>query len=369
MTMSHGWLVVGCLALLLLAGCAEEPPPVEEPLRPVRWIAVETVDGTRLRSFSGSAKASTESTLSFKVTGTVLNIAVQVGDRVSAGQLIAELDPRDYELQVQEANASLLDTQARAREAAANHERYRLLYEADNTSKSELDAARAADESAAAGVTAARKRLEIAELQLGYTRLVAPIDGAIADKFVNENENVGQGASIVDLSSGSRIEVELAVPEVLITQVEPNSPCVVSFDALPGRSFASTVTEVGIASTGLATTFPVTVRLRDAVAEIRPGMAAVVRLELGDPDTRPRVLVPAVAVGEDRAGRFLFVVMDDGPDTGRVERRTVVLGDMTAGGELEVFEGLGDGDRVVTRGMSKLRDGMAVRLPESGAGR
>lgn len=361
--------VTGCLALLLLVSCAEEPPPVEEPLRPVRWIEAKMGDGTRTRSFSGSAQASTESTLSFKVSGTVQSIPVHVGDRVIAGQLIAELDPRDYELQVQEADADLLDTQARAREAAANHERYRLLYEADNTSKSELDAARAANESAAAAVTAAQKRQEIAQLQLGYTRLEAPVDGAIASKRVDVNENVGPGDPIVELTSGSRIEVEVAVPEVLIALVLPNSPCVVSFDALAGRSFASTVTEVGVSSTGLATTFPVTVRLRDAVDEIRPGMAAVVRLELGDPDGRPRVLIPAVAVSEDRSGRFAYVVLDDGPARGRVERRTVVVGDLTAGGELEIFDGLSDGDRVVTRGMSKLHDGMLVRLPESGAGR
>jgi RND family efflux transporter MFP subunit len=368
MTNSRGLPHAACLALLLLAGCAEEAPPVETPLRPVRWIEAEVGDGTRLRSFSGSAKASTESTLSFKVSGTVQSIPVQVGDRVTAGQLIAELDPRDYELQVQEANASLVDTKAQAREAAANHERYRLLYEADNTSKSELDAARAADESAAAAVDAASKRLEIAQLQLGYTRLEAPIDGAIADKFVDVNENVAPGAAIADLSSGSRIEVDIAVPEVLITQVQPNSDCSVTFDALPGRSFDATVTEVGVASTGLQTTFPVTVRLRDAVDEVRPGMAAVVRLELEDADTRPRVLVPAVAVGEDRVGRFVYVVLDDGPNQGRVERREVVLGDMTAGGELEVFEGLDGGDRIITRGMSKLSDGMSVRLPESGTG-
>jgi RND family efflux transporter MFP subunit len=369
MTIPHRPTLAGCLALLLLAGCAEEAPPPETPLRPVRWIAASLVDGTRLRSFSGSAKASTESTLSFKVAGTVQSLPVQVGDRVTAGQLIAEIDPRDYELQVQEADAALVDTQAQAREAAANHERYRLLYEADNTSKAELDAARATDESAAAAVTASRKRLEIAQLQLGYTRLMAPIDGAIAETFVNVNENVGQGAPIADLSSGSRIEVDVAVPEVLIAQVQPNSACVVTFDALPERSFDATVTEVGVVSTGLQTTFPVTVRLNAAVADVRPGMAAVVRLALEDADTRPRVLVPAVAVSEDRGGRFVYVVLDDGPNQGRIERRDVVLGDITAGGELEVFEGIDSGDRVVTRGMTKVSDGMSVRLPESGAGR
>ncbi len=125
---------------------------------------------------------------------------------------------------------------------------------------------------------------------------------------------------------------------------------------------------MGTAAVGTATTFPVTVRLSEAAENLRPGMAARVVLQLGDEDARLRFLVPAVSVGEDRQGRFVFVVREDGPGRGRVERRNVTIGDFTAGGEIEVFEGLRDGDRVVTRGVSKIADGMSVRLPESGMG-
>ena len=121
-----------------------------------------------------------------------------------------------------------------------------------------------------------------------------------------------------------------------------------------------------MASLGQAT-FPVKVRLFEEVAEVRPGMAAVVRLRLDDTDERPRAMIPAVAVGEDTHGRYVFVAEDDGPDRGVVERRAVEVGDLTAGGELEIFDGLVDGDRVVIRGMSKLQHGMAILLPESGA--
>ena len=361
--------VVGLL-LTLFCACAEEPAaPAATPLRPVQWVAIQMHDGVRERSFSGSAKASNESTLSFKVAGTIEDIPVQVGERVSAGQLIARLDPRDFELMTEEADAALLDASAQSREAAANYDRYRLLYEADNTSKSQLDASRAATESAAAAVTAARKRLEIAELQLGYTQLVAPVDGAIAAKLVEVNENVGQGTAIVEMTSGSRIEVEVAVPGLLIVQISTGAPCLVTFDAIADRSFPSTVTEVGVSSTGLQTTFPVTVQLRDEVTDVLPGMAAQVQLAIGDATARERALVPAVAVNEDRSGRHVYVVVDDGPDLGRIERREVVVGDLAAGGQLEILEGLLAGDRLITRGISKMSDGMAVRLPESGTSR
>ena len=90
------------LAIVTLIACEEETPPPEPVIRPVRYVQVYSTGGARVRTFSGTAHAGVESKLSFKVGGTVLRVGVKVGDRVRAGQLIGELDTRDYELQVQE---------------------------------------------------------------------------------------------------------------------------------------------------------------------------------------------------------------------------------------------------------------------------
>jgi multidrug efflux system membrane fusion protein len=358
-------LLLLSISLSLIISCSKEPQ-VEEVIRPVRYEKVYISGGERTRSFSGVAQASQESRLSFKVAGNVRRIAVKVGDKVSVGQLIAELDPKDYELRVEEAEASLSQAQAQLRNAEANYERVRKLYENRNASRNDLDAARAASESAQAQVQSIEKRLELAKSQLSYTRLAAPASGAIATVESEVNENVKSGETVVQLTSSSDIEVQVVVPEVLISQIKEGERVTVTFDALPEQTFAGRVTEVGVASTGYATTFPVTVRLEGADQSVRPGMAAEVLFKFESTqragDTR-RIIVPSVAVGEDRQGRFVFVVEPTDSGLGIAERRPVKIGDLTEEG-IEVLQGLNDGERVVTAGVSRLSDGQKVRLPE-----
>jgi RND family efflux transporter MFP subunit len=280
---------------------------------------------------------------------------------VRRGQLIAELDPQDYRLQLQEAEAALEQSAAQARNASANYERVRDLYENRTASKSDLDAARAASESAEAAVRSIEKRLELANLQVEYTRLTAPDAGSIAAVNVEVNENVGAGTPVVVLTSGERPEVKVTIPEVMIAQVKTGSEAVVSFDAIPDRNFNATVTEVGVASTAFETTFPVIVRFNEASSEVRPGMAAEVSFRFETTDARERIIVPAVSVAEDQQGRFVFLVEPADEGLGVVRRKQVTIGELTSEG-LEILEGVQDGDLVVTAGVTRLVDGQKVKL-------
>jgi RND family efflux transporter MFP subunit len=138
----------------------------------------------------------------------------------------------------------------------------------------------------------------------------------------------------------------------------------VKFDALPGKTLAGTVDEVGVTTVEGGATFLVTVKLNRPEKEIRAGMAAEVLFEFGQKDAPPRIIVPAVAVGEDRKGRFVFIAEATGPGKGVVKRRPVEVGELTSDG-LEITSGLADGDIVVTAGLSFLEDGRKVRLPGS----
>ncbi len=349
-----------------LAACTPDPTPAEPVIRPVRYEEVVASGEGRVRRFSGSARAGVESHLSFRVAGSIRNLRVRVGDSVSAGQLLAELDPKDYELQVQEVEASRAQAQAASRNAAANYERVRALYENDNVSLNDLDAARAGAEGAAASVDSLDKRLELAELQLSYTRLAAPVDGAIAAVGPEVNEIVGIGEPVFQITSGSLAEVEVAMPEVLISGVRQGDAVNIRFSALPRRDFTATVTKVGVSSIGAATTFPVTVRLDVADRDVRPGMAADVafRFESGR-DGELRIVVPPHAVGEDRLGRFVFVLEGDVADEARLavaRRRAVEVGELSERG-LEVVSGLAPGELLVTAGVRRLSDGQTVRVP------
>ena len=137
----------------------------------------------------------------------------------------------------------------------------------------------------------------------------------------------------------------------------------IEFDAIPDKEFNAAVTEVGVKSTALATTFPVTLRLEKADPDIRAGMAATVVFRFVSKDERERFLVPSASVGEDREGRFVFCVepLPEEEGYGIVRRKPVVIGELTAEG-MEVFEGLTDGDLVVTAGVTRIVDGQKVKL-------
>jgi multidrug efflux system membrane fusion protein len=362
-----GGLAVTLAAALLMAACGGPPPP-PEPLRPVRSTRVFATSGSRDRTFSGTARAGREINLSFRVPGTVDRLNVRVGEKVRPGQLLASLESRDYEIRVQQAEATLAQARATSRSAGANLERVRGLWEDGNAPQSELDAARAQAESAAAQAEAAEKTLEVARRQLAYSRLVAPVEGAIASVDVEVDENVRQGQTVVVLASGSRPEIAVAMPEVLIAHVREGQPVTVSLDALPGDAFDAVVTEVGVATTGTATTFPVTVRLVRPNGQVRSGMAADVTFRFRENGGEKWIYLPSHAVSEDRDGRFVYVLEPtDEPGVGIVRRTPVEVGNLTADG-IEIRDGLTDGVEVVTAGVRRLTDGQKVRLPEPEAG-
>ena len=352
---------------LALAACETEKPPAPKVLRPVRYQTVEPVSPNRVRTFAGAARAGEETRLSFKIGGTIRRLAIKVGDTVTRGQTIAELDPKDIRLQQQEAEAALARARAEARSAAARYSRTRALYENNNASREELDSSRAQHESARAQVRSVSKQLELARRQVAYATLQAASDGAIADVAVEVNENVSAGQTVALLASGGAPEVAVAMPEVFIAQIAKGDAVSVTFDAIPGQTFAAEVSEVGVAAIGAASTFPVRVRLQGDEGQIRSGMAATVaftfgsRRDGGASHDGERIVAPLHAVGEDRQGRFVFVVEPKGDGVGVVRRRAVTVGELDPEG-LEILEGLTPGERLVTAGVKRLEDGREVKF-------
>lgn len=340
----------------LIAACSKQEPP-EEIIRPVRYVEVKETPAGQTRIFAGTARAGVEANLSFKVGGTLQAVPVKVGDQVSKGSLIAELDPTDFELKLQETEAGLSQARAEQRNAQANYERVQALYENNNASRSELDAARASAESASATVRSIGKQLEQARAQLGYTRLAAKNDCSIASVDVEENENVSAGQRIAMVTCGAAAEVEVGVPENVIGSIKKDDFVTVSFNAVRGETFAGRVTEVGLV-VGTSSTYPVTIQLLESDSRIRSGMTADVGFRAAG---GTGIRVPAVAVGEDGLGRFVFVVEPAEQGFGVTRRRPVKIGELTAFG-MEIEDGLSAGDVVVTAGVTRIVDGQKVKV-------
>lgn len=353
------------LATLLLAGCAEEVEVVEQPLRPVRFVeAVESGTAKNL-TFSGTSQAGLESRMSFKVSGTLKTKKIKVGDQVKKDQLLLALDPRDYEVSLQQARANLTSAKAAQRNAQASYDRTRLLYENNNASATDLDAARANADSAKANVSSATQQVISARNQLKYTELRAPANCAVATIDVRENENVNPAQQVAQLNCGKEPKVIFTVPEVYISQVQAGDLATVTFDAVPDNSYEARVTEVGVAASSGAA-FPVTAKLVKQDSNIRAGMAASIRLSLseGEKANEEKVIyVPSSAVAADQNGRFVWVVFDSNEiGVGQVSRKDVAVGKLTARG-MELLSGVEVGDKVIIAGTDFMSEGLRVKMP------
>ncbi len=354
--------LIAMAAVLAMVGC-EDVQEEPEVIRPVRYEVVEGSDSATRRTFSGVSKSGQESRLSFQVSGQVVSVPINVGDTVKKGDTIARMDPADYALQLQNAQASAAQSRAQERNAKATYERTRALYENQNASRQDLDADRTAYESGRAGLEASHQQVRLRQRQLGYTHLKAPETGTLATVDIEVNEYVQAGELVATLLAGEQIEVSVSVPASVIRSIKKGAEAKARFNSLEGKVFAGTVTEVGVASVGGATTFPVTVRLTEGQDQVRAGMSADVTFVFASEKEGPRYSLPISAVGEDREGRFVFILEKTGDALGTVHRTPVEVGEILSDG-IEILDGVKPGDLVVTAGVSRIYDGLQVRVPE-----
>jgi RND family efflux transporter MFP subunit len=351
------------IVTLVLGACDKSDDAVEERLRPVRYVTVSDDSVFRDRSFSGTSKSSRESRLSFKVRGTINKAPVQIGQRLNAGDLIAEIDPASYVLQAQQAQASLAEAKANDLRAALNYERTKRLWANDNASRNDLESARAQAESAGAVVGAASKALEIARLNISYTKLTVDTDCSIASLDIEVNENVSAGQQVAVVSCGDTFEVTLNLPESLIGSVDETTPVSVHFGSIPGHEFRGVISEVAIALSAGSAAFPVVIRIAESHPSLRSGLAADVTFQFDSAADKGRVVLPVTAVAKESSGTYVFVAEPgEAEDEAIVRRRAVTLGELSQLG-IEIVDGLDVGDRVITAGVSVVRDGQRVLMP------
>ncbi len=350
--------------ILTGTGCSDsEDTAATVPLRPVRIVEVGEALTTHKRTFSGLSHSTQESRLSFKVTGNIIALPIKIGSRLQKGQLIARLDPSGFELAVEQSQANLLQAEANLRNESTNYERVKGLYANANASRGELDTARAGEESARAQASAARKAVEIAELDRSYTRLVAGSDCNVVSVDVEVNENVSAGTPIASVDCGDGIEVSLAIPESLIRNFKQGLAANIRFDAISDETYSGLVTEVGASAGGVGTTFPVTVQLNNPGDKVRSGLAAEVAFTFPKISGELTHVVPTQALVNNHTGTYVYLaVPSSSGKTAIVTRRDVVLGGMTNDG-IEVTNGLNLGDRVITAGVSIIRNNQEVLLP------
>ena len=349
----------GLLCILLALTACKEKPEIIEVVRAIKTITVKEQATEQIRKFSGVVAAVDSSGLSFQVAGQVESVEVDIGDSVKKDQVLAVLDPEPYQLEVDAAQAELVKVKANVTNTKAEYDRQKRVFEQGAGAKSDLDAADYNYKAARSAVNYQSSRLELANRNLRKTKLLSPYDGTIAWRSVNPNEEVKIGQKVFEINATGTMEVQLAVPESTIDQIQIDDPATISYPTLPGEAAKGRISFIGSAAVK-AGAFPVKVVLIAPKENVKPGMTAEANLFIKDQNLRAGYLVPFQALlpspEPDRGYAFVY---DPGTST---VKKTAVRARGTEHKKAIVEEGLAAGDIIAAAGVSFLADGMKVKL-------
>ncbi len=407
-------LFVLSVVAVVLGGCKDAPPT--RPIRPVKTMTIGDVAAVSGSALSGRAKATEEVNLSFRVSGPLVSLPVDVGTVVKKGDVVAQIDPRDFSLAVDNASANLAQSEAtldamkigarpeeilrlksdvqraeaKKTRADSDFARAKQLIGDKVISQEEFDRRQQVVLQSAAELTSAKEALHIGESgareedirakeaeikslktavasaqdQLNYTSLQAPFAGTIASKFVENFQTVRAKENIVRLLDTSKIEMIVDLPESLISMVPYVKDIACTFDAFPSHNLPATVKEIGTEASQTTRTFPVTLIMdQPSNIKILPGMAGVARghAELPENIDQHGFEVPGGAVFiDDTDKQSVWVVEAGDKGVGTVKRLAVTVADLTPHGVH--IQGVPVGTTIVTAGVHYLTQGQKVRL-------
>lgn len=346
---------VALLGLLTACGPRDAPEESAPPIRPVRVVTVEERAAGETVTLTGTIQAQDDVNLAFRIGGQLLERNVNVGDRVSTGQVVARLDPSTWRDAVQAARANLAAAMARLVEARNEVERFEPLLPRGFVSRQMFDQAVEARNAAQALVDAAEAQVSTAETQLSYTDLLADGPGVVTARGAEPGEVVAAGQMIVRLAREGGRDAVFDVPARVKDQAQPDLDVTVSLSTDPRVQALGRVREVSPEADPVTRTFQVRVGLTEPPEALRLGSTVTGTVELGG---GAGMTVPAAALTSAQ-GQPAVWVFD--PATGTVALRPVEV----ARYELDrvlIAHGLADGELVVTAGVQTLRPGQQVRL-------
>jgi RND family efflux transporter MFP subunit len=343
-----------------LTACEDEAPETVERIRAIKPYYVVEPAGGDVRRYSGTIVAANTSALSFAVSGTVQTVEVSKGDRVVEGQLLATLDIKPFELDVQAARSRVATTQAESDLSKVDLDRRRQLFERGWVAKAALDQAVAASDAAQGELSLARSRLGLAERDQTNASLTAPFAGVIVVRDVEPFVEIAKGQRVLKIASEGALEVDMSIPDSIIGRLTAGAPVTIDALTVAACGCFGRITEIGVAADA-ANAVPVTAAILESPGGLLPGMAVETSVVLSVDDGPRGFLVPIVAIaqGDDKARGYVFKY----DKAAGVVRKTPVRGEGTANGNLiGITEGVDAGDIIAGAGVSFLRDEQRVKL-------
>lgn len=356
--------VFGILAAVALAaGCGSSDAnqqPESQIVRPVKAVKLSQAPAVRQLRLPGMAKAERDADLSFRVGGPLVSLKVDTGSIVKEGQVVAEIDPRDFQIRVNTSRAQLNSSRAQLDEAKLQYDRYAKLIKTKAVAQAEYDRIKAAYEVALATNQSNTKALEDAKNALADTVLKAPFSGVIDERFVDNHEKVQAGQPIVSLVDLGSMEVRLALSENLLPLATHFDSYTCVFDALPGRRFKAVLKEIGQKADQASRTYPLILTLdQSARSLVRPGMSAEVTVSLKSSNNTAGFVVPLTALANKSGQKASVWVVEE--TTGSLNEVPVEIVGLREHGA-EIAGELEAGQWIVTAGVGHLRPDLKVRL-------
>lgn len=332
-------------ALSLFSACSSKPAS-SSAVRSVKVAEVEPTDYIN-RDFAGMATADDAVNLAFKISGQVASVDVSKGDFVAKGALLAQLDPRDVELQV-------AADKSQYERAKSQFQRMKRLLDHEAVSQQEFEASQAS-------FVQARSAYENSKDLLTDTKLRAPFDGVIERTYVDTYQRVESGQTILRLVNPRSTTVEFTMPEKSLGLLADTTlRFFVTFDNLPGRRFAARLHKYAKTSSD-ASGFPVALkidRIDSQMYGISPGMTCQITMQ-SDDHSAHNLAIPLSAVYAPASGGTYVWVVDS---SGKTELRAVSLGAIFGRDMVSVLSGLKAGEKVVIAGVYKLRNHVEVKV-------
>ena len=356
--------VLGALAwvLLLRHGKAAPAPPAQAPAIQITSVAAKTQDMPIYQSGIGTVTPTQSVTVKARIDGQLDRIAFTEGQDVKAGQLLAQIDPRTLQAQLQQAQAQRQKDQAQLENARTDLRRYTTLITQDAATQQQLDTQKALVAQLEAALATDSAQIRYAQVQLGFTAITAPISGRLGARLVDVGNIVhaADANGLVVINEIDPISVVFTLPEGAFQDVNRalrGSRAPLAVQAYPRESQELLGTGRLVLLNNQIDTATGTVQLKGSFANpahtLWPGQYVNVRLMLG---SRPQALtVPAAAVQRGQDGTYVYVV-----DADNTARSLPVRVAQIQDGVAIIDQGLGAGQRVVVDGQYKLKPGASV---------
>jgi multidrug efflux system membrane fusion protein len=339
---------------------------------PASTVAVATASQTDLPVIIealGTVTPAATVTVRPQVSGVITQVLFKEGQMVRAGQPLVQIDPRQFEMDLMQAQGNLTRDEAQLASARVTLTRFQTLLTQDSIARQEVDTQAATVKQLQGSVMADKAAVGTARLNVGYARIIAPVSGRVGLRVVDVGNYIGSGdaAGVAVITTISPIDVAFTVPQDDVPRIaaRANTGAVLPVTALD-RTRTTTLdkgsfsTLDNIVDTGTGTV-RAKARFANAGGTLFPSQFVNVRLEL---DTiRNAVVVPATALRQSSDGAFVWVLNSDQT----VSKRKVTAGPSTTA-QVSIATGLTVGEKVITEGGDRLRDGGKVQLPGQAAG-